>query len=80
MTKDQIQSFHQVCRLVIIAGERGLPGQLILYAARYAKAGLQMTSHDAIACQCDYILNNLSGWRGEEAVSAKRVLRELSNA
>ena len=73
-----LKAFRRVCNLVIAQTAKPQHGRLIEYAAAYAKAGLEMTDKEEIRVQCLYILNNLSGWRGEEAADAKAVLKYLS--
>ena len=71
-------AFNEACQRIIVAARQAKPGASIQYAATYAKAGLQMTDRETIRVQCLYILNNLSGWRGEEAKQVKATLIEFS--
>ena len=50
---------------------------LIHYAASYAKAAREMEGYEW-RVQCLYILNNLSGWRGEKAKEVKEFLKAES--
>ena len=59
---------------IILAANRLRARGLIHYAAAYAKADATMTGRDW-EVQCLYILNNLSGWRGDEAKAVKAFLK-----
>ena len=45
------------------------------YAKSYARAGLSMTDREEIRVQALYILSNMTGWRGEQAVLVRTTLR-----
>ncbi len=50
----------------------------INYAKTYAYAALKRElGEKATICQIDYILSNLSYWRGEEARETKKIMREI---
>lgn len=73
--------FKQACLDVIAANRRRHGGYLMPYACSYAKTALEMLTHDAsdyaLDYQATYILNNLTGWRGDAARKAKAGLRAL---
>lgn len=62
--------FHNACRSVVMNCSNP-------YAQAYAKAGLELTTPDAIRVQCLYILSNLSHWRGDEARRIKLILKSI---
>lgn len=62
--------FHEACREVINSSNND-------YAKAYAKAGLNMYSHDEISSQALYILSNLSRWSGTLARDTKKILKEF---
>lgn len=80
MTKEAIgtMAFNEACQRIIHAARQAKPGALIHYAVAYAKAGLNMTDREMIRVQCLYILNNLQGWRGEEAKQVKATLNQFA--
>ena len=66
--------FVDLCQRVV-----GDPGCKNQYARAYAEAGIaQCMTRDAIEVQALYILNNLSGWRGEEAKLVRAGLKDLT--
>lgn len=71
----QLSDFHTACRKVIAA--RNNPA--VSYAVGYAEAGLGMTDQESCRVQCLYILNNIAGWRGEEAKAARAEFKRLSD-
>lgn len=71
-------NFHEACTKVISASETAKPGANIRYAASYAQAGLRMRDEASQRVQALYILNNLSGWRGEEAREVKAALKAIA--
>jgi hypothetical protein len=66
-----VKEFHGACRTVLRSAKDR-------YALAYANAGLGLVTEDEISCQCLYILNNLGGWRGEEARATKEIFHRLS--
>jgi hypothetical protein len=73
MTKDQA-----IDKIILAANKLRATG-LIHYAATYANAARHMTGEEW-RVQCLYILNNLSGWRGDEAKAVKEFLKQESRA
>lgn len=71
-------AFNEACQRVIRAAKQAKPDSLIQFAASYAKAGVSMTDREAIRVQSLYILNNLSGWKGEEARKVKATLNQFA--
>lgn len=72
-------AFTECCLRVIRASQaQKTPTAMIHYAASYAAAGRHMHDRSAIRVQALYILNNLQGWRGEEARLVKAQLREFA--
>lgn len=78
MTQIGTCAFNEACQRVIRAAGNAAPNALIQYAASYASAGIHMRDRDAIRVQALYILNNLSGWRGDEARMVKDTLRQFT--
>jgi hypothetical protein len=72
-------SYRDCCDRVVAAAKTALPGQTILWAAKYAMAGRYFSDPEKMACQAQYILSNLSGWRGDEAKLVKARLKEIAN-
>lgn len=69
-----ISDFHDACRAVLL--NRSLPA--LNYAIGYASAGLQLSDGESIRVQCLYILNNMTGWRGDIARETRETLKRLS--
>ena len=69
-------TFDQACEAIIRAARLAGPSALLHYAASYAKAGLGMTG-EARKVQTLYILNNLGGWRGDEAKQVRMMMRMI---
>lgn len=70
----QLSDFHAACRKVINA--RTSPS--VRFAVNYAEAGLGMTDPESVRVQCLYILNNITGWRGDDAKAARAEFKRLS--
>ena len=49
------------------------------YAKAYAKAGIDMTGHEAYV-QALYILNNITHWRGELAREVRTTLKSMKES
>ena len=79
---------EELTRLCIFMEEelRTNGGALADYARSYIAAcqrmlrGPRYTRDEAIAAQVNYILANLSGWRGEQARATKRKLKLIERA
>lgn len=69
-----VESFEVCCQRII--RERG--NRALNYAIGYAEAGIGMIHPDSITVQCLYILNNISGWRGQVAKETREELKRLS--
>jgi hypothetical protein len=63
---------------IIEAANKSGPNSMMHYAASYAEAGRGLTCSDW-RVQCLYILNNLTGWRGDKAKEVKAFLRAQSS-
>lgn len=64
-------TFHQCCQAVTLHCHNG-------YAISYAAAGLRLREPLAQRAQALYILNNMSGWRGEYAQKVRAALRRFA--
>lgn len=71
-------AFTECCMRVIRAASRS-QGANLQFAASYAQAGKHTHSREFIRVQALYILNNLSGWRGDEARMVKAQLKEFAD-
>lgn len=69
-----VTEFHAACRAIL--AESNKPA--LNYAVGYARAGLEMTDPEAIRVQCLYILNNITGWRGEAAKATRGAFKRLA--
>lgn len=69
-----MQTFHDACRAVV----RNADKPALNYAVGYARAGLDMTEAEEIRVQSLYILNNISGWRGDEAKAARAIFKGVA--
>ena len=47
------------------------------YAKSYANAGIGLTTKEEIQCQCLYILNNMSHWRGPIAKQCRETFKRI---
>jgi hypothetical protein len=66
--------FVDLCQRVV-----GDPGCKNPYARSYAETGIALcVTREEIEVQCLYILNNISGWRGEEAKLVRAGLKDLT--
>jgi len=71
MNSSQVELAHH---LIEAAGR----GSKDVYAHAYIDAGLSMNNPEELRVQILYILNNLSGWRGDEARTVKAALKKLA--
>ncbi|QGZ14307.1 hypothetical protein PP940_gp027 [Rhizobium phage RL2RES] len=72
-----MEEWNEACQAVVKKAQSSLPGTLIQYGAAYAQRGYMMYGEER-RVQALYILNNLSGWRGEEAKKTKEVFKRAS--
>lgn len=71
-----ITEFQAACRAIL--AESNKPA--LNYAVGYARAGLEMTDPEEIRVQCLYILNNITGWRGEAAKETRGTFKWLATS
>ena len=65
-------TFKEACQAIIDTAEV----KALNYAVNYAKHGVTLTSGTyAAKIQAAYILNNITGWRGEVAKQARAALK-----
>lgn len=76
MSDANVSDFHAACRDIIVCASN----HAVNYAVSYARAGLQMTEWPEITVQCLYILNNITGWRGPIATTARNTFKRLAKA
>ncbi|QIG68002.1 hypothetical protein EVB55_067 [Rhizobium phage RHph_Y68] len=72
-----MNEWNEACQAVVRKAENSPNSSLIQYGAAYAQRGYMMYGEER-RVQALYILNNLSGWRGEEAKKAKEVFKRAS--
>jgi hypothetical protein len=70
-------TFNDCCREVLLAVQGAKPGQMLTFAAQYARPAV---SHAEQPAQALYILVNLGGWRGPRAREVKAALRKIGAA
>lgn len=70
-----LSAFHSACKAVIDA--RTSPA--VRFAVNYAAAGLGITDPESCRVQCLYILNNITGWRGDVAKATRAEFKRLSD-
>lgn len=70
-------AFTECCQRVIRAAAKRPQAAGLQFAASYAQSGLRLYEREAIRAQALYILDNLSGWRGDEARMVKAQLKEF---
>lgn len=68
--------FHHCCR-AILSTHRATTAAGLRFAVGYAKAGLGLWTQDGMRVQANYILANISGWRGPEARQVRAELKAL---
>ena len=67
---------NKAAGMILSAAERGEGGPFMPYAVAYAKH-LPTSSETELPDQILYTLNNLGGWRGEQARLVKSYLKSL---
>lgn len=75
--KVSMTEWNQACNAVIKKAKESPVSSLIQYAASYALRGLMMYGEER-RVQALYILNNMSGWRGEEAKAVREIFKRAS--
>lgn len=67
-----MMNFTEACMAIV----ENRAAKALNYAVGYAEAGMGMTpgTHEA-KVQALYILNNISGWRGDEAKTVRAALK-----
>ena len=71
---NNIEEFNKACRALLANKDM----YALNYAVGYASDGLGMTDPETIRVQCLYILNNMSGWRGDTATECRITFKRLS--
>ena len=77
ITLEQIQQFQEICNLILSIPTKS--GSMLGYAKAYAHTGLYLSESKYIYTQLLYISANLSTWRGKEARSTKKEIKQLLN-
>lgn len=71
---NNLEEFRNACRALLANKEK----PALNYAVGYAREGLGLTDPEAVRVQCLYILNNMSGWRGDIATKCRITFKRLS--
>lgn len=73
----ETSSFHAACHSIIETA-RATGTKALDYAVGYARAGLHLSTTEAIRTQSLYILNNITHWRGAEATKVRTTLKTIT--
>lgn len=71
---DLLRDFRMACKAIIDAPTRGAN---MGFAKSYAFAGRHLLTPEGIKMQANYILANLSGWRGPQAKATRQLLKDI---
>ncbi|QIG69637.1 hypothetical protein PP935_gp070 [Rhizobium phage RHph_N34] len=74
-----MEEWNEACQAVVKKAQQSPAGSLIQYGAAYAQRGYMMYGEER-RVQALYILNNLGGWRGNEAKATKEIFKRASKA